>query len=183
MPKKVNLSSYQNYWYKPGDKLRIVIWYWVNELVIKNTLLPFSKLKVSVLRCFGAKIGKCVIIKPGVNVKYPWLLKIGNHVWIGENVWIDNLAKVTIGDHSCISQGAMLFCGNHDFKKTTFDLIIKPIVLEEGVWVCAKSVVCPSVTLKSHSILSVGSVANRDLDAYGIYKGNPALKIKERNIV
>lgn len=36
--------------------------------------------------------------------------------------------------------------------------------------------------MKSHSILSVGSVATKDLEAYGIYQGNPALKVKERKI-
>jgi putative colanic acid biosynthesis acetyltransferase WcaF len=182
MTKKVDLNSYDNTWYKPGNKLKIVAWYWVNELVLKNTLFPFSKLKVIVLRFFGAKIGKGITIKPGVNIKYPWLLEIGNHCWIGEGVWIDNLDQVSIGNHVCISQDAMLLCGNHNFKTPTFDLIIKPIILEDGTWVGAKSLVCPGVTLKTHSILTVGSVANKDLDAYSIYKGNPALKIKSRKI-
>lgn len=178
----VKLESYNNSWYKPGNKFKIFLWYWVNELVLKNTLLPFSKLRVVVLRCFGANIGVGVTIKPGVNVKYPWLLEVGNHCWIGEDVWIDNLAKVTIEDNVCISQGAMLLCGNHNYKKTTFDLIVDEIALKEGAWIGAKTVVCPGVTLKTHSILSVGSLANKDLEAYAIYQGNPAIKIRERNI-
>lgn len=182
MSNKVDLNSYNNSWYKPGNKIKRVAWYWVNEVVLKNTLLPFSKLRVMVLRCFGAKIGVGVTIKPGVNIKYPWLIEVGNYCWIGENVWIDNLSNVSIADNVCISQGAMLLCGNHNYKKNTFDLITKPIILEDGVWVGAKSTVCPGVTLKSHSVLSVGSVANRDLDPYSIYKGNPAVKIKERKI-
>ena len=76
----------------------------------------------------------------------------------------------------------MLLCGNHDYKKPSFDLIIGEIILESGSWVGAQSVVCPGITLKSHSILSVGSVANMDLEPYSIYKGNPAVKIKDRVI-
>ena len=57
------------------------------------------------------------------------------------------------------------------------------IHIEEGAWVGAKAVVCPGVTMKSHSVLAVGSVASADLEAYGIYRGNPAIKIKERVIV
>jgi putative colanic acid biosynthesis acetyltransferase WcaF len=182
MSKKVDLSSYDNSFYKPGIWLKIISWYCINELVLKNSLLPFSILRIIVLRCFGAKIGIGVTIKPGVSVKYPWFLVIGDHCWIGENVWIDNLTNISIGDNVCISQGAILLCGNHNYKKYTFDLITKPIVLEEGVWVGAKSMVCPGVTLKSHSVLCVGSVANRDLEAYCVYMGNPALKIKERKI-
>jgi putative colanic acid biosynthesis acetyltransferase WcaF len=134
------------------------------------------------LRLFGAKVGKGVVIKPRVRIKYPWFLKIGNHVWLGESVWIDNLAEVKIGDHACVSQGAMLLCGNHNYKKSSFDLIVKPIVLEEGAWVGAQSVVCPGVILYSHSILTVGSVASSNLESYFIYSGNPAVKIRERRM-
>ena len=179
---KVSLKSFNNRWYKPGGFLKIYLWYIINNFLI-NTYLPLPYfLKISVLRFFGAKIGKKVYIKPKVNIKYPWLLQIGDNVWIGERVWIDNLAQVTIMSNVCISQGAMLLCGNHNFKKSSFDLIVGEIVLEDGCWVGAKSIVCPNVTLKSHSILTVGSVANKDLKPYAIYKGNPAVKINERVI-
>ena len=97
--------------------------------------------------------------------------------------WLDNLAKVSIGNNVCISQGALLLCGNHNYKKSTFDLIVGEITIEDGAWVGAQSVVCPGVKMKSHSILSVGSVASSDLDEYCIYKGIPAEKVRERSIV
>ena len=105
---------------------------------------------------------------------------MGDHIWIGEHVWIDNLGKVTIGNHVCLSQGAFLLTGNHDFTKKTFDLIVKPITLEEGVWIGANAVVCPGVVCSSHSLLTVGSIATSNLNGYGIYSGNPAVKIKDR---
>ena len=144
---------------------------------------PISSVKVRLLRCFGAKIGKGVVIKPSVNIKYPWNLSIGDYTWIGENVWIDNLVQVTIGSDVCVSQGAMLLCGNHNYKKSTFDLMVGKIVLEDGCWVGAQSVVCPGVTLHSHAVLGVASVANKNLDAYTIYQGNPAHMVRKRIIV
>ncbi len=138
-------------------------------------------MKAFCLRIFGASIGKQVVIKPKVNVKFAWLLEVGDHAWIGEHVWIDNLAKVSIGAHSCLSQGVLLQTGNHNYKLPTFDLIVEPIVLEPGVWLGAKSIVCPGTYCSSHAVLSVGSVATGKLDAYGIYKGNPAQKIRQRN--
>ena len=134
------------------------------------------------LRAFGATLGKGVVIKPKINIKYPWLLKIGDYSWIGEKVWIDNLVPVTITGNCCISQGAMLLTGNHDYKKASFDLITGEIKLEEGVWVGAKATVCPGVTMASHSILAVGSVLSQDTEAYTIYRGNPALAVKKRVI-
>ena len=131
---------------------------------------------------FGAKVGKGVNIKPSVNIKYPWRLKIGNYVWIGEKVWIDNLANIQIGDNSCISQGALLLTGNHNFKKSSFDLITSEIVLDEGVWIGAKSVVTPGVKCFSHSILAASSMISSNMEEYTIYAGNPAKKIRTRTI-
>tara|TARA_R110002049_G_scaffold261136_2_gene437244 strand:+ start:7781 stop:8329 length:549 start_codon:yes stop_codon:yes gene_type:complete len=178
--KKVDLSQYDNSWYTPANELKSIIWYIGNILFFKNAIPLPQFLKKWILKSFGCKIGKNVTIKPYVSIKYPWLLTIKDNVWIGEHVWIDNLAEVTIASNVCISQGAMLLCGNHDYKKSTFNLIVKPIDLEEGVWIGAKSIVCPGVTCKSHAILSVGSVASKDLEAYTIYQGNPAIKIRER---
>ena len=132
------------------------------------------------LRIFGAKIGVGVVLKPGVNIKYPWKLVVGNHVWIGEDVWIDNLDDLVIGNNVCVSQGAMLLCGNHNYKKSTFDLMIGKIRIEDGVWIGAKSTVTQNVICESHSVLSVNSVASSNLESYTIYRGNPAIKVGDR---
>lgn len=176
----VDLSTFDNSDYKPGSKIKIVIWFIIGRIFI-NTYLPIPIFfKVFILRLFGAKIGKKLIIKPKVLIKYPWFLEVGNNVWIGEKAWIDNLAKVIIEDNVCISQGALLLTGNHDYKKVTFDLMAKPIHLEPGVWIGANSVVCPGVTCHLNSMLTVGSIATKDLEENGIFQGNPALFLRKR---
>jgi putative colanic acid biosynthesis acetyltransferase WcaF len=177
-----DLSKFDNSCYKPGSKIKIILWFFFNACYLKNKYNPSSGLKKIVLRLFGAKIGLGVVLKPSISVKYPWKLTIGNHVWIGENVWIDNLDEVIIGDNVCLSQGAMLLCGNHNYKKSSFDLIVGPITLEDGVWIGAKSIVTQNVTCYSHSILAVQSVASSNLEANSIYKGNPAVKVRDRKI-
>lgn len=175
-----DLSVYNNSWFQPGSAIKRFAWHYINAIFFKSGIFPMYGLKVFLLKLFGAKIGKGVLIKPFVNIKYPWLLSMGDHVWIGEEAWIDNVAMVTIGNHVCISQGAYLLTGNHNYKKITFDLEPGEIVLEEGVWIGARSIVCPGITCKSHSILSVGSIATTNLEPYSIYSGNPATKIRER---
>jgi putative colanic acid biosynthesis acetyltransferase WcaF len=178
---KTDLSMFDNSWYKPGaNRMKLIMWYYTNAILFKNSLFPFSCLKIRLLRLFGATIGKGVNIKPSVNIKYPWRLTIDDYSWIGENVWIDNLDEVTVGKHCCISQGAMLLCGNHNYKKETFDLTTGKIILEDGVWIGANATVCPGVICQSHAVLSVGSVATKTLDPYAIYQGNPAVKVKNR---
>ncbi len=134
------------------------------------------------LKVFGARIGKGVVIKPVVNIKYPWKLSIGNNSWIGEGVWIDNLSDVMIGSNVTVSQGAVLLTGSHDHTKETFDFLSSPIILEDGVWIGAKAMVFGGVTCHTHSILGMNSVAEKNLNAYVIYKGNPAVPVIERNI-
>ena len=183
MKKKTSLEDYTTGDFKIGRGILIqLLWYITNVLFFINPLNPISSLKVFLLKVFGAKIGKDVVVKPGVNIKYPWKLIMGDHSWVGENVWIDNLDKVEIGNNSVLSQGVMLLSGNHNFKKSSFDLITKPIIIEDGVWIGAKSVVTGGVTCKSHSVLVVNSVASKDLEEYFIYRGNPAEKVRSRVI-
>lgn len=179
---KTDLSSFNNDWYKPGSKLKRAVWYCFNAFFILNPMNPFGGLKKFVLKIFGAKIGKGVVLKQRINIKYPWMLEIGDHSWIGEGVWIDNLALVKIGAHCCVSQGALLLCGNHNYKKSSFDLIVGEIILEDGSWIGAKGIVTGGVTCQTHSILSAGSVTSKKLAAYQIYRGNPAIKVGERRI-
>jgi len=181
--RQTNLSEYNNSPYHPGGNAsKRILWYYLNALIFKTYLLPFNGLKVFILRLFGAKVGKNITIKPGVNIKYPWHLTIGDQVWIGENVWIDSLVPVLIGNNVCISQGAILLTGSHNYKKTTFDLITGSIVLEDGVWVGAGAIINGGISAGTHSVLTSGSVANKNLEAYFIYQGNPAVKIRQRVI-
>ncbi len=181
---KTDLSKYDNSTYNPGRNALIrFLWYFTNVLFFINPLNPISSLKVFLLRLFGAKIGKGVVIKPSVNIKYPWRLSLGDYSWVGEKVWIDNLANVKIGKNCCLSQGAMLLTGNHNYKKTTFDLIIGNIVLEDGVWIGANATVTPGVHCSSHLVLSVNSVLiEKDTLPNTIYSGNPAKPVRRRTI-
>ena len=180
---KVNLETFSTYNFNKGaNKLKIVIWYFVNALFVRASWNHFMGIKVFFLKLFGAKIGKGLVIKNNVNIKFPWKLTLGNDVWLGENAWIDNLDEVIIGNNVCISQGALLLTGNHDYTLSTFDYRNAPIIIEDGAWIGAKTVVCPGIKVKSHAILTVGSTATKNMEAYGIYQGNPALKIRTRNI-
>jgi len=184
---KVDFTHYDanNKAYAQGigaSKTKQLLWFVLGPLLIRNPLIPFSGFRKWILIQFGATIGIEARIRPGVQIKYPWKLKMGDHVWMGENCWIDNITDVSMGSHVCISQGAMLCTGNHNYNSPGFELMMKPIVLEDGVWIGAKAIVGPGITAQTHSMLTAGSVATRDMDAYGIYQGNPAVLVKNRSL-
>ena len=179
---KCDLSTYNNDWYKPGSKLKRALWYLINTCFFKGSWNISSNIKIFWLRVFGASIGKAIIIRSRVNIKYPWKLKIGNHCWIGEGVWIDNLDQITLEDNVCISQGAFLGCGNHNYKSSSFDLMTAPIYIKQGSWIGAKALVGPGVITGAHAVLSLGAVATKNLEPYTVYSGNPAVAIHIRKI-
>ena len=180
---KVNLSQFSPKDYNKGAGLfKIALWYFVNALFVRPSWIPFMGFKVFLLRLFGAKIGKRICLKPCVLIKSPWNLSIGDDCWIGEKAWIDNLDKVYVGNNVCISQGALLLTGNHDYTISSMPYRNAPINIEDGVWIGGKAIVCSGVTAHQNAILTVGSVATKDLEADGIYQGNPAVRIRERII-
>lgn len=179
----VDLQRYDNSWYHPGGSfLKRTLWFFLGQPILRAAWIPSSTLRVALLRLFGATIGRGVVIKPSVDVKYPWHLVIHDHVWIGEHVWIDNLTTVRVESNVCISQGAYLCTGNHNWTDPHFGLIVAPILLREGSWAGAKSILTPGSVLGVHAIAAAGSVISGTIPDHEIHAGNPAKFVKIRVI-
>lgn len=177
----VDLGSFRNPEYNPGRGFVMrTIWFYVSLVFFESGWFPFVSFKGQLLRMFGAEIGTGVVIKPQVRIKYPWRLHIGDHAWIGQGVWIDNLADVRIGSHACISQGVYFCTGSHDYSKTSFDLITKEIVVDDGAWVGSQVVLLQGVCIGANALVASGSVVTKDVAPAEIVGGNPVKKIKDR---
>ncbi len=136
-----------------------IAWMATNAILFQSALpLAPYRLKSALLRLFGARVGRGLVIKPSVNIKCPWFLEIGDHVWIGEGVWIDNPGTVKIGSHVCISQGAYLVTGNHNYKRATFDYFSMPIVIEDRVWVRARAILKPGAVVRAGEVVPLGGI-------------------------
>ena len=163
-----------------ASKAKEAFWY-VTKMIFFLTAFPFpSKLKITLLTWFGAKMGKNIVIKPRVNIHMPWKLEIGDYSWLGEEVLILNFELVKIGRNVCISQKAFLCCGNHDYYNPAFNYRNGPITIEDGAWIGASCFVGPNVTIGFDTVITAGSVITSDLDSNGIYKGNPPVRLKDR---
>lgn len=178
----MNFSKYNK---KNFNRGRTRIWelFWlIAQTTFINTWMPGSWIRIRILKFFGAKIGNNVTIKPHVRIKFPWRLEINDNVWIGEGVWIDNLAKVKIGKNVCISQGVYLCTGNHNYTSKGFDLIIKEIVISEQAWIGANATLAPGTYVEKGVVVTLGSIASGNLKKWGIYSGFPAKRVKKRNL-
>ena len=163
-----------------ASRLKEALWMMISAALV-SSWIPGSGWRRLILIGFGAKVGRGVVLKPGIRIKFPWRLKIGDHSWIGEDVWIDNLGEVLIGSHACVSQGAYLCTGSHDWSMDTFDLIVNPIRVGDHAWVGARAVVAPGTVFHDGSILVLGGVASGNLEAWKIHYGLMNPKSKARN--
>ncbi len=167
----MQLDEFDNGGFDRGaSRLKETLWLAISNLAV-STWLPGSRWRVILLRAFGARIGEGAVIKPGVRVKFPWRLTLGRNVWIGERVWVDNLAGVTVGDDCCISQGAYLCTGSHDWGDPRFALVTRPILLEGECWVGARAILAPGTVMERGAILTLGAVGRGRLTEWRVHSG------------
>lgn len=157
------------------------LWLLIGLPLVSSAIIG-SCWRKALLRAFGASIGKSVVLKQRIIVKFPWRLSIGNYSWIGEGVWIDNLAFVEIGSNVCISQGAYLCTGNHDYRSQAFDLFVRPISIEDHAWVGAFAKLSPGTRIAKGAILTLGSVSQGHLVEWTVYQGVPGMPVRKRSI-
>jgi len=155
-------------------------WYLVKCFFFLSPLPWPSAFKCVLLRLFGAQVGRNVCIKPRVNIHFPWKLQIGDHTWIGEEVFLLNFEPIVIGAHCCISQRAFICTGNHDFRKPQMPYRNQPIAIQDGAWVGAQVFVAPGVTIGSDTVVAAGSIVTSALAPGMVCSGNPCRPNKPR---
>ncbi len=177
----IELRDYDNSWYYPGrSSAWRIAWLLFGSPLLRCSWVTSSWLRINVLRLFGAQIGQRVVMRQPFRVKFPWNLVVGDDSWFGEECWIDNLTTVTIGHNVCLSQGAYLCTGNHDWSDPHFGLRVGPIRLEDGSWAGAHCLLTPGVVLEVGAVAAAGSVVTTSIPRFEVYQGNPATFVKRR---
>lgn len=155
----INLSSFTNAEFERGAPTwKEGLWWFTRSILFMGSFPIPSLIKVSALRLFGATIGTGVVIRSRVNITFPWKIRIGNNVWIGDEVYILSLDQVIINDDVCISQRAFLCTGSHDFRKPTFDLITGKIVVGSGSWIGAQTFIPPHSEIPPGTMVKATSI-------------------------
>lgn len=176
-----DLSSFRN---PPGARGRsaifVQLWWIVQALLVNTSPQIMYGWRLWWLRLFGAKIGKNVLIRPSVRVTYPWKVTIGDNVWIGDNAELYTLDEIRIGNDCVVSQRSYLCTGSHDARATSFDLITKPIILEDQSWVASECFVMPGVTIGRGAVVAARSLVTRSVNPGTVVAGSPAKFVGRR---
>ncbi len=132
------------------------------------------------LRCFGAKIGKGVIIRPSVKITYPWKVSIGDYSWIGDDVVLYSLGEIEVGCNTVISQRSYICTGSHDYTKQDFPIYAKKVIIEDGCWLATDVYVAPGVSIGRNTIIGARSSVFKSIPSGKICMGSPVKVVKER---
>lgn len=158
-----SLAGFTGTGYSKGRAFPIqVLWMLASSLLVSQWWCPNS-IRLRVLRMFGANIGAGVLIRHRVRIHWPWKLTVGDHTWIGEDVWILNLEPVTIGTNTCISQAVMLCTGSHDRRSETFEFDNAPIVVGDRTWIAARATILRGVTVGDDATIGATALVTTDV--------------------
>ncbi len=160
--------------------LIVQLWWFVQAVLFKTSPQILYGWRRFILRLFGAKIGKGVVIRPSVTITYPWRVSIGNYSWIGDNVTLYSLGEIRIGKNVVISQKSYLCAASHDYNKEDFPIWAKKITIEDGCWLATDVYVAPGITINKSTIVGARSSVFRDLPSLKICIGSPAKPVKDR---
>ncbi|WP_299618797.1 putative colanic acid biosynthesis acetyltransferase [uncultured Tenacibaculum sp.] len=182
MHKKQDLNTFKLPKNFRGRNPFIVQLWWIVQSVLFRTSPQFLYgWRRFLLRLFGAKIGKNVIIRPTVRVTYPWKLNIGDYSWIGDDVVLYNLGNIIIGNNVVISQKSYICTGSHDYTIPSFPIYAKEINIEDECWLATDVFVAPGITIGKQSVIGSRSSVYKNIPANKICYGNPLKIVKDRN--
>lgn len=160
----------------------VQVWWLIDATLFRWSPQAFYGWRRWILRCFGARIGKGVLVRPSVRITYPWKVQIGDFSWIGDDVVLYSLGTIFIGSHSVVSQRSYLCTGSHDYSSIRFDIFSKPIHVGSEVWVAADVFVGPGVEIGDGTVVTARSSVTRSLPAGVVAAGEPAHRIRERPV-
>lgn len=168
--------------FRGKSKITVQLWWLVQALFFSTTPQFMYGWRRFLLKCFGAKIGKNVIIRPSAKFTYPWKVKIGDYSWIGDDVVLYSLGEIEIGAHTVVSQKSYLCTGSHDYTKNDFPIYSKKIIIEDECWLATDVFVSPGVTIGRGTVVGARSTVIKDLNSNSVYVGSPVKFIKNRKI-
>lgn len=166
--------------YSAREKVGRLVWALIEQTLFRFSFPTWYGYRAALLRLMGARIGPQSQIRRTVHFECPWNFTCGDHCAIGDRAIIYALGPISLGNSVSISQYSHLCAGTHDFHQKTLPLLRPPIVLKDNAWLGAEAFVGPGVTMHEGALLGARASAFKDLDAWTMYAGNPARRLKER---
>ena len=158
----------------------VQVWWIVQKLFFNSSPQFMYAWRRFLLKMFGAKIGKGVILRPSAHIQFPWKVSIGDYSWIGDEVVLYSLGEIEIGKNVVVSQKSYLCTGSHDYQQEDFPIYAQKIILEDECWLATDVFVAPGITIGKGCVIGARSSVYKDMPEGMVCMGNPAKVIKPR---
>lgn len=150
---------------------------------IKN--LKGLGLRYIVFKSLCASCGENVAIFEGVYIKNSAKISVGNNVSVHPMSYIEGGGGLDIGSDVSIAHGVTIMTINHGYKSKDIpikyqDSIPKKVVVGNNVWIGARAVILPGVTIGDGCVVAAGAVVTKDITERSVVAGVPARRIKGR---
>ncbi len=129
--------------------------------------------------------GYNVNVEHGATINSIGAISIGSHSGIGINAYVQG--PLTIGDHVMMGPEVMIYTSNHAISRIDLPMSLqghmpsRPVVIGDDVWIGARVIILPGVTIGKGAVLGAGAVVAKDVPDWAIVVGNPAKVIKLRS--
>jgi putative colanic acid biosynthesis acetyltransferase WcaF len=160
--------------FRGRNAFTVQLWRTIYVVLFRNSPQFMYAWRRFLLRSFGAKIGRKVIIRPTCEITYPWKVEIGDYSWIGDEVVLYSLGNIKIGSNTVISQRSYICTGSHDYETIDFKIFSKDIIIHNSCWLATDVFIAPGVEITNEVIIGARSSVYKNLTEKGLYKGNPA---------
>ena len=166
--------------FRGRSKVAVQLWWTVQATLFRASPQFLYGFRRFLLRLFGAKIGKGVLIRPTARVTYPWFLEVGDHAWIGDDTVLYNLAPIHIGAHVALAHGVYVCTGFHEIDRPSFAIGALPVRIEDEAWLANDCFISPGVTIGHGAVIGARSTVLKDMPAGMVCVGYPCKPIRPR---
>lgn len=167
--------------FRGKSKWTVQVWWIVDAVFFKCSPQIMYGWRRFLLKAFGAKIGKGVIVRPSAQITYPWKVSIGDYSWIGDDVVLYSLGEIEIGNNTVISQRSYICTGSHHYNSESFEIYAEKITIGHKCWLATDVYVAPSITIGDFTVVGARSSVFSDLPSNKVCVGSPAKPIKDRS--
>lgn len=166
--------------FRGRSAITVQLWWLVQSTLFRMSPQLAYGFRRWLLRCFGASVGAGAIIRPSVEITYPWKVRIGANAWVGDHVVLYSLGEIEIGDHAVVSQGSYLCTGDHDYAQFEFPIRARKITVEPEAWVAADVFIAPGITIGRGAVIGARSSVFSDMPSGMVCIGYPCKPVKPR---
>ena len=142
--------------------------------------IPFHSVRLFFYSLAGMNIGSSSRIHMWARFYEPKNIRVGEGTILGDHVFLDGRAPLTIGNHTSIASEVLIYNSEHDIEDENFSAREEAVSIGDYVFIGPRAIILPGVTIGDGAIVAAGAVVTKNVEPHSVVGGVPAKPIGER---